>query len=367
MSRKSKANYFLTAFIEKIFILIGFAFMKKWGFWSMKKYLSIMLLIMLISLSGAESEKKLEKQIGYNSNDVKLNQFVDTSSQGSEKAGLKGSVSASWSEEPLSTSKKTISAGLRSDTKSAKAGSSLPPQLNPEKDQIDLQKYSSYYSSASEAPQDQITAPAKIDLKEVEPAMLYFGSTQKAVPYAQYKTYSLSSGANSLWISGASAWTSYAMVPLGSMLSMIAISSAEGYGYLYEIYPDGNLNKNSYYFNPYNQMGFYADEVGQHQLFFNTAGQPSNVIVIDVVPYQLPAQPANNFATITISSDWLRGYIVYVDGNNQATEGMTGDPDGAVTIDVQGNQYHNIAIDGNGLTFSDYKYFRNGYAYRLNV
>jgi len=425
----------------------------------MKKYLSIVILIMLISLSGAVSEKKPDQQVGYNFGGVKLNQvedssgsattinikdslfqpstltvpvgaivewhnqdgvqhtvtsdlngqfdsgvlmpgkkfdftfnapgsygyhcsihpemqgtitvkdtavLQDSSSSGSKKAGSKGAGSASWSEKPLSSSELVKSADLQSETR-ATGVSSQQLQSNPAIDLIALQKFSKYYRSTSEAPQDQLTAPTKIDLKEVEPAMLYFGSTQKGVPYAQYQTYALSTGANSLWISGASSWTQYAMVPLGSMLSMITTSHAGGYGYLYEIYPDGNLDMNRYYFNLYNQIGFYADEVGQHQLFFNIAGQPSNVIVIDVAPYQPPAQPVYNFAAVTISSAWLRGYNVYVDGNFQATEGMTGDPDGTVTIDVQGNQYHNIAIDGSGLTFSDYKYFQAGYAYQLNV
>jgi plastocyanin len=458
------------------------------GVWYMKKYLSIVILIMLISLSVAVSEKKLDQQVGYNFGDVKLDTFADpsgsatkvnikdssfqpstltvpagaivewhnqdgvqhtvtsdikglfdsgvlnpgkkfdftfntpgsygyycsihpgmkgtitvteaaalqdSSSSGSKKAGSEGSVSASWSEKPLSSSELTASAGLQSETQGATKVRSLQLQSNPAIDQnagqslaqvsgqvsgqalgqdssqassqVALQKFSQYYRSTSEAPEDQLTAPTKIDLKEVEPAMLYFGSTQKAVPYTQYQTYALSTGTNSLWISGSSSWTQYAMVPLGSMLSMITTSPAGGYGYLYEIYPDGNLDMNSYYFNPYNQIGFYADEVGQHQLFFNIAGQPSNVIVIDVVPYQSPAQPVYNFAAVTISSAWLRGYNVYVDGSYQATEGMTGEPDGTVTINVPGDSYHNIAIDGSGLTFSDYKYFKAGYAYQLNV
>jgi hypothetical protein len=311
----------------------------------------------------------------------------DSPSLGSEKTGLKGAGSVSWSEKPLSLSGQTMSAGLQSETQGVTGGSGLKLQFNPAIDQsarqslgqtsgqvssqtsnqVALQKFSQYYRSTSETPEDQLTAPTKIDLKEVEPTMLYFGSTQKAVPYVQYQTYALSTGTNSLWISGATSWTQYAMVPLGSMLNMVTTSPAGGYGYLYEIYPDGSLDMNSYYFYPYNQIGFYADEVGQHQLFFNIAGQPSNVIVIDVVPYQPPAQPAYNFAAVTISSTWLRGYNVYVDGSYQATEGMTGDPDGTVTINVQGNEYHNIAIDGTGLTFSDYKYFKAGYAYQLNV
>jgi plastocyanin len=318
----------------------------------------------------------------------------DTSSSGSKKAISEGSVSASWSEMPISSGQKTISADLQSSTVGATQVRSLQLLSNPAIDQsagqlsglasgqaygqaygqdsklassqVAVQKFSQYYSSTAQAPEDQLTAPIKIDLKEVEPAMLYFGSTQKAVPYKQYQTYALSTGENSLWISGPSSWTQYAMVPLGSMLNMITTSPSGGYGYLYEIYPDGNLDMNSYYFNPYNQIGFYADKVGQHQLFFNIGGQPSNVIVIDVVPYQ-PSQPVYNFAAITISSSWLRGYNVYVDGSYQATEGMTGEPDGTVTINVPGDSYHNIAVDGTGLTFSDYKYFKAGYAYQLNV
>ena len=321
--------------------------------------------------------------------------FLPESNLGSEKAGSKGAVSASWSENPLSFSGQTMSGGMQSERQGATGGSSLQPKFNLAIDQsagqslgqvsgqissqvssqspgqassqIALQKFSQYYHTTSEAPEDQLTAPTKINLNGEEPAMLYFGSTQKAVPYAQYQTYALSTGTNSLWISGATSWTQYAMVPLGSMLNMITMSPAGGYGYLYEIYPDGSLDKNSFYLDPYNQIGFYADELGQHQLFFNIAGQPSNVIVIDVVPYQPPAQPVYNFAAITISSAWLRGYNVYVDGSYQATEGMTGDPHGTVTINVPGNQYHNIAIDGSGLTFSDYKYFKAGYAYQLNV
>ncbi len=323
----------------------------------------------------------------------------ETSISGSKKAGSEGSVSASWSEMPLSSDEKATSADLQSSSASSSTASatqvrSMQLLSNPAIDQsasqlfgqvsgqtsgqasgqdstlassqISLQKFSQYYSSTAQAPKEQLTSPTKINLKDVEPAMLYFGSTQKAVPYTQYKTYSQSTGANSLWISGSSSWTQYAMVPLGSMLNMIATSPVGGYGYLYEIYPDGNLDMNSYYFNPYNQMGFYADEVGQHQLFFNIGGQPSNVIVIDVVSYQ-PTYPDYNFAAITIRSSWLRGYNVYVDGSYLATEGMTGDPVGTVTINVPGDLYHNIAIDGSGLTFSDYKFFKAGYAYQLNV
>lgn len=294
--------------------------------------------------------------------------------------------SPSWSENPLSGQTIVLSSE-NAGTDGAQQSKSLQMNLNTPAGQSmsenagqasmqspseastsnALQQFSQYYRSTSEAPKDQLTAPTRIDLKGAEPDTIYFGSTQKAVPYSQYQTYALTTGANSLWIQGATSWTQYAMVPQGSMLTMIIVSPSGGQGYLYEVYPDGTLDKNSYYFYPYNQIGFYADQVGEHQLFLNIDGQPSNVIVIDVIPYQPLPSPVYSYAVITVSSSWLRGYNVYVDGSIQATEGMTGEPDGRVTINVQGDRYHNIVIDGSGFTFSDYKYFNAGYAYALNV
>lgn len=74
------------------------------------------------------------------------------------------------------------------------------------------------------------------------------------------------------------------MVPIGSYLDMIAITPAGGYGNLYKIYPDATLDRSDYSFYPYNLIGFYASDLGEHQIFFNVDGQPSNVIVIYVVP-----------------------------------------------------------------------------------
>ncbi|MDD1759668.1 MAG: hypothetical protein LUQ44_03590 [Methanothrix sp.] len=232
--------------------------------------------------------------------------------------------------------------------------------------QIDLQKFSTYYSMASAGSETQLTSAAEIDFNEVAPETIYFGSAQKAVPYSQYQSYATSTGANSLWIAGSSSWTQYAVVPIGSYLNTIATTASGGYGYLYKIHPDGKLDKKAYSFYPYTQLGFYAGKLGEHQLFFNIDGQPSNVIVIYVVPYE-QIQPSYDIASITIRSNWLRGYSLYVDGSYAATEGTTGEEDGVLTIDVPGDQSHNIAVDGDGMTFSDYKYFQSGYAYQLNI
>ena len=275
-----------------------------------------------------------------------------------------GKSSASWSEKPLSGA---ISNGGKLIQGTASQGLALKLNLNQSTSQSKVLQFSQYYKVTPQAPSKPLTSPTQYELKGQEPAMLYFGMSQKAVPYSQYKSYALNTGMNSLWIQGSSSWTQYAQVPQGSSLSLLATTSSGGNGYLYEVYPDGTLNNNGYYFYPYNQIGFYGDTVGEHLLFFVIEGQPSNVVVIDVVPYQPPPPPVYNYASITISSSWLRGYDVYVDGSYDATEGTTGEPAGVVTITVPGDQYHSVAVFGNGFSFTDSKFFNAGWSYTLNV
>ena len=266
-----------------------------------------------------------------------------------------GKSPVSWSEMPLSGEKLNLGTSTRATALQFKLNQ------NQSSSQSKILQFSQYYQVTPQAPSKPLTSPTKYELKGQEPATLYFGTSQKAVPYSLYQSYFINTGLNSLWIQGSSSWTQYAQVPQGASLSLLATTSSGGNGYLYEINPDGTTNKNGYYFFPYNQIGFYADEVGEHLLLFVIDGQPSNVVVIDVVAYQPP------YASVAISSSWLRGYNIYVDGSYQATEGTTGEPPGVVTVPVPGNQYHTIAVYGAGFSFSDSKFFNAGWAYTLNV
>ena len=268
--------------------------------------------------------------------------------------------SASWSEKPLGQSQRqSISQGIiQSDSGSVSGSQSVS--------QNSVLQYSQYYKMAPQAPSQPLTAPVQYQLPGQEPSMLYFGSSQKAVQFSQYQTSASYAGMNSLWIQGASSWTQYAQIPQGASLSMIAVAPTNGNGYMYEANPDGTLIKNGYLFYPYNQMGFYADTIGQHLLFFMVNGQPSNVVVVDVIAYQ-PPPPVISYASITISSSWFRGYSVYLDGKYQASEGAPGQPTGSVNIIAPGDQYHTVAVSGPGFSFSDYRLFRADWSYTLNI
>jgi plastocyanin len=291
-----------------------------------------------------------------------------------EKASTKSKGKPSWSEESLSGEVSTQVSGAQqipalqlnisqivSQSQSQNQGQIVSQIQN------QAMQYSQYYQIAPQPPSKPMTAPTEYKLIGQEPKTLYFGLTQKAVPYTQYVSYSSELGMNSLWIKGPLSWTQYAMVPQGASLSLIATSPGGGFGYMYELYPDDTLNKNGYNFYSYNQIGFYADRAGQHLLFFVINGQPSNIVTIDVVPYRPQPSPTYNYASVTIASDWLDGYDVYVDGNYRGTEGFYGQRPGTVTVMVPGNQYHAIGVYGSGFSYSDTRFFNAGWAYTLNV
>jgi hypothetical protein len=239
-----------------------------------------------------------------------------------------------------------------------------------------VSQYSQYYSMTGQ--KTHITAPQKYQVTGNMPSTLYFSGQQQAVPYSQYQSYATYTGGNSLWIQGATSWTQYATVPQGASLSLLAISATGSNGYLYEIYPNGQLMTNYYYFFPgYNVINFYADTIGPHILLFSINGQVSNAIVINVVQYYPPtyqqpsypmsgSYPSSNYASATIRSS-LKGYNVYMDGNYVTTEGTTGLMDGIVTITIPGGMSHKITISKGGYSKSSSMYFASGKSYNMNL
>ena len=255
-----------------------------------------------------------------------------------------------------------------------------PPSLG----SLDM-TFSQYYS-INEGPgsKKHIEAPKKHELTDGMPATVYISYQMQAVPYTQYKTYSKYAEENALWLLGATSWTQYAQVPQGSSLSLLAISSSGGNGYLYEIDPHGLLSKSDYYFFPGDsQIVFSADTIGQYILLFIIGGQVSNSVVIDVVPFEPPYQypwpispiqpfgqgifppstptPTGGDSTAIIESQGMRGYRVFLDGTYIGTEGTGGDPlDGKFTFKVVGNQNHEVRVYDGQFNYPKTMYFDRG-------
>jgi hypothetical protein len=210
-----------------------------------------------------------------------------------------------------------------------------------------------------------------------EPTSVYVGDRSTSY-YAYQSSYM---GTNALWVMGSSSWAQRVVCPLGAYLSLLAYSSSGGRADFYEIYPSGRLLYKSYSFYPgYSRIIFEADEVGRHIMVFVLNNQPSNVVIVDVSgggwppsptpgPGPGPAPwPSTGSARVILSSDWLRGYSVLVDGSYVGGDGQGGDPlDGTYSLTVAGNQYHTLEISSGGQTYSEQGTFLSGYTYRLSM
>jgi hypothetical protein len=250
---------------------------------------------------------------------------------------------------------------------------------NPPSDSIYSQYFWSYKGST---PKKHIESPKKHVIVDSTPSTVYFSYQMQAVPYTQYQSNSAYTGGNSLWIQGSTSWSQYAKVPQWSGLSLLAISSKGGNGYLYEINPDGKLSKESFYFFPgSSQIDFYADTIGQHVLLFNIGGQVSNAIVVDVsstyppaypqttpsypptqiIPPATTAPPVTGDTPVTIVSQGMRRYQVFLDGSYIGTEGTSGDAlDGRFSFNVVGNQNHDIRVYDGQFNYPKTMFFSRG-------
>jgi hypothetical protein len=127
------------------------------------------------------------------------------------------------------------------------------------------------------------STPAKFDIVQRTPSMVYYGTGQ-ALPYTQYVS-TMPSNTNDLWVQGATNWAQYVVTPVGTWIQLVANAPLGGSAGVYEIVQTdtSTVKYNTYQFNQgYNTMNFNAAQVGRHMLYFVVNNQPSNVVVVDV-------------------------------------------------------------------------------------
>lgn len=238
----------------------------------------------------------------------------------------------------------------------------VPEQPQPTED------FSQFYRS-----EPQPSAPEQLTVEQfaisgMEPQAVYFGGPQQqAVSYPQYEALATTAEPNALWIQGRDAWVRYVQVPRGSTLTLLAITQTSGPGTFYQVFPSGGLGQNGFFLSPLSAVNFYAEDIGQHFIFFIKDNVLSNIVVIDVQPFAPPAVPLFGMARVNIVSSSLTGYDVYVDDVYQFTEGAGGIPDGQSTLTVAGNMVHKITVRSDGLTYSSSRYFASGQTYNINL
>jgi hypothetical protein len=109
-------------------------------------------------------------------------------------------------------------------------------------------------------------------------------------------------------------------------------------------------------------------------------GQPSNALVLDVQSQkEAPKGPKDvgqfspGFAQVTITSDSIRGYDVYLDGVFYSSDLADGTYDGTASFKVGGDSIHTITISRKGgpgiqAYWSEHtKSFQSGNIYLLKI
>lgn len=245
-----------------------------------------------------------------------------------------------------------------------------------------------------------ISTPARFNISGETPSSVYYGSGQ-GLPYSQYASI-VPSRANDLWIQGATNWTQYAVSPVGARLQLVADAPVGGTGGFYEVLQNdtaGMRYKTYQFYQGYNTMSFSPDRIGRYMLYFVVNNQPSNVVIVDAFARAPPAQylpqsgynqapgPAAQYPNsaitatpglppqtvagdtpVTIQSQGMRGYQVFLDENYIGTECSGGDvPDGVFSFRVAGGQDHNIRVYDGQFNYPRSIYFARGVQKIINV
>lgn len=248
-------------------------------------------------------------------------------------------------------------------------------------------QYVEYYSSGEGTPLD-------FDLQSFEtfgdtPSILHMGSLgSQSIPYADYKSQPLYSDANTLWIEGETSWTQYAICPQGSWLRIIAVTPSDGIAYFYEITPSNRVNLNQYPLSSYNRMSFYAEESGRYFLFFVNEKGTSNLVTVDVGPWStsedVPPEPTPSPTSapaptpaptpttgdvkVTVKSEGMTGYDVYVDDVYVGKDGIGSDVlDGVYNLRLIGDQWHTVKVYDGEWFYGKPKYYAKGSTHTLYV
>ncbi|MDD1752890.1 MAG: hypothetical protein LUQ38_07370 [Methanotrichaceae archaeon] len=250
-----------------------------------------------------------------------------------------------------------------------------------------------------------ISNPTKFDITQKMPSNVYYGAGQ-GLPYTQYASI-MPSKTNDLWVQGATNWTQYLVSPLGTMLQLVANVPIGGPVGFYEIVQTDTTSskyKTYQFYQGYNTMNFVPDQIGRHMLYFVVNNQPSNVVVVDVFGQASPAQdltqssyvqltgPSTQRQThaaipttpivsrpsqaatfggdtpVTIQSQGMRGYQVFLDENYIGTEGTEGDVlDGIFNFKVTGGKVHDIRVNDGQFNYPKSMYFDRGVLKIINV
>jgi hypothetical protein len=215
-------------------------------------------------------------------------------------------------------------------------------------------------NGAQESRETTLSDPIYFNLSGNEPQFIRQGERQ--LNYSDY----ISSEAcaplfSELWIAKNSVWSRYGQVTAGETVDLIVRAPRDGSGdiYLVSYAKNTTLHWNHKFLTGCYRLRLTPEESGRLFMLLSQGSEPGNALILDVSARQ--SEPSfspvdvNSIsmgdAFVTIRSQRLRGYDVFVDGVFFCNDNSDGSLDGIASFTIGGGKTHTITIsqrDGMG-------------------
>ena len=211
--------------------------------------------------------------------------------------------------------------------------------------------------SATEVPQEKemstLSDPIFFNLSGNEPRSIRLGERQ--LNYSDYISGAAYAPLSSeLWIRKGAVWSRYDQVTTGEDVDLIVHTPQDGSADIYLIsYADSTIaHWNFKFLAGYHRLKLRPEESGRHFMLLAQGSEPGNALILDISPRQSEQSfsplDVNSIlmgdAFVTIKSQRIKGYDVYVDGVFYSSDMSDGSLDGIASLTIGGDKTHTITI-----------------------
>ena len=213
------------------------------------------------------------------------------------------------------------------------------------------------WTKATQVPQEKVAStlsdPIFFNLSGNEPQSIRLGERQ--LNYSDYISNSTQAPLSSeLWIRKGAVWSRFSQVTVGEDVDLVVHTPQDGSGDIYLIsYANSTIKHwNFKLLAGYHRLKLRPEESGRQFMLLAQANEPSNALILDVLPRQIEPSfsplDVNSIlmgdAFVTIKSQRTKGYDVYVDGVFYASDMSDGSLDGIASLTIGGDKTHTITI-----------------------
>jgi hypothetical protein len=215
-------------------------------------------------------------------------------------------------------------------------------------------------NGAQESRVTALSDPIYFNLSGNEPESIHLGDRQ--LNYSDYLSSIASAPLFSeIWIAKDAVWSRYGQVTAGEAVDLIVRTPRDGSGDIYLVSYASNttMHWNFKFLAGYYRLRLTPEESGRLFMLLSLGSDPGNALILDVLARQ--SRPSfspldvNSIsmgdAFVTIKSQRIKGFDVFVDGVFYCNDNSDGSLDGIASLTIGGGKTHTITIsqrDGMG-------------------